>query len=66
MHNKQYPWGGKVENNNKKTEEIDFHQAAVLNEKGEEIAITEEMVQKACAELDRANTSEQAEASKSN
>ena len=41
--------------NNKKIEapEIDFHQAAVVNDKGEEIAITEEMVQRACVALDK-------------
>ena len=41
-------------NQNNKTEElgIDFHQAAVVNEKGEEVAITEEMVQQACEALE--------------
>jgi hypothetical protein len=52
-----------LDNNNKKTEEIDFHQAAILNENGEEVAITEEMVQKACAELDSSSSSEKTEAS---
>lgn len=39
---------------NNKTEdlEIDFHQAAVVNENGEEVAITEEMVQQACEQLE--------------
>ncbi len=33
-------------------EEIDFHEAAIVNEKGDEIAITEEMVRSAIQKLD--------------
>ena len=37
---------------------IDFHGAAFINQDGEEIAITEEMVEKACDQLikDKTNT----------
>ncbi len=54
---------GKLSNqNNKKTEdvesEIDFHEAAVVNEKGEEVAITEEMVREAINKLDQEARSE--------
>ena len=37
---------------------IDFHGAAFINQDGEEIAITEEMVENACKQLikDKANT----------
>ena len=31
---------------------IDFHGAAIVNENGEEIAITEEMIEKACKQLE--------------
>ena len=48
--------------NNKKTEnvesETDFHEAAVVNEKGEEVAITEEMVRNAIEKLDQETSSE--------
>jgi|TARA_B110000483_G_scaffold145435_1_gene173631 hypothetical protein len=48
--------------NNKKTEdvesEIDFHEAAVINEKGEEVAITEEMVREAINKIDQKAHSE--------
>lgn len=40
--------------NNMEHSQTDFHQAAVVNDRGEEIAITEEMVQKACQEMDSA------------
>ena len=48
---------------NKKNEKpmdhcIDFHGAAFINQDGEEIAITEEMVENACKQLikDKSNT----------
>lgn len=48
--------------NNKKTEDVesatDFHEAAVVNEKGEEVAITEEMVREAIDKLDQEAGSE--------
>ena len=31
---------------------IDFHGAAIVNDNGEEIAITEEMIEKACKQLE--------------
>ena len=33
-------------------EKVDFHEAAIVTESGEEIAITEEMVRKAIHQLD--------------
>ncbi len=33
-------------------QEVDFHGAAIIDENGREIPITEEMVQQACAELE--------------
>lgn len=39
-------------------EEVDFHGAAVIDENGREIPITEEMIQKACEELDDSDTEE--------
>lgn len=33
-------------------QEVDFHEAAIITESGEEIAITEEMVRKAIHQLD--------------
>ena len=33
-------------------QDVDFHGAAIINEKGEEVPITEEMVRQACEELD--------------
>lgn len=33
-------------------QEVDFHGAAIIDEDGHEIPITEEMIQQACAELD--------------
>lgn len=35
-----------------KDEKVDFHEAAIVTESGEEIAITEDMVRKAIHELD--------------
>ncbi|MGB0669837.1 MAG: PA1571 family protein [Porticoccaceae bacterium] len=37
-------------------EKADFNGAAVINEQGEEIPITEEMVQDACDQLDNPKT----------
>lgn len=34
------------------TQDIDFHGAALIDENGEEIPITEEMIQNACDKLD--------------
>lgn len=46
--------GSSLNNKNNEAEkpEVDFHQATVINEKGEEIAITEKMVRKAIHQLD--------------
>ncbi len=33
-------------------QEVDFHGAAVIDENGHEIPITEEMIQQACTELE--------------
>ncbi len=41
-------------------QEVDFHGAAVIDENGREIPITEEMIQKACAELDESEQNDQA------
>jgi len=38
-------------NKNEKNYCIDFHGAAIINQDGQEIAITEEMVEKACNQL---------------
>lgn len=38
--------------------EVDFHGAAIIDEDGHEIPITEEMIQKACAELEEGEGSE--------
>lgn len=47
----------KPEQNTEETsQEVDFHGAAVIDEKGREIPITEEMIQKACEELDEAES----------
>lgn len=40
-------------------QEVDFHGAAVIDESGREIPITEEMIQKACAELDESESDDQ-------
>lgn len=34
-------------------QQIDFHGAAILDENGEEIPITEDMIQEACEKLDK-------------
>lgn len=36
----------------KKQTELDLHRAAIINENGEEVAITEEMIQEAINNLD--------------
>ena len=36
---------------------VDFHEAAVIDENGNAIPITEEMVQEACAELEKSRES---------
>lgn len=43
----------KLHNNNKKSMNfcIDFHGAAIITEDGQEVAITEEMVENACNQL---------------
>jgi len=42
-----------MENKNKVTEEpVDFHEAAIIDENGNEVKITEEMVRKAIHEID--------------
>lgn len=38
------------------SQEVDFHGAAIIDAKGREIPITEEMIQKACEELDEAES----------
>lgn len=37
---------------NQEKPEVDFHGAAIIDEKGREIPITEEMIQQACDELE--------------
>jgi|GEM_PF-4157938 hypothetical protein len=60
---------GKLNKNNKieKMEqdsvEPDFHEAAVINEKGEEIAITEDMVRDAILKLDQEADTDSGQAS---
>ncbi len=48
--------GDKKDQEKEKPEEepaIDFHGAAILDENGEEIPITEDMIQEACEKLDK-------------
>ena len=40
-------------NTETKNTDTDFHGAAIIDENGQEIPITEEMVQKACEKLDK-------------
>lgn len=41
------------ESADKSQQPVDFHEAAIVTESGEEIAITEEMVRKAIQQLDQ-------------
>jgi len=41
-----------IEQNNNETQAIDFHGAAIIDDNGREIPITEEMIQQACEDLE--------------
>lgn len=57
MNNQSNDQNSKQNHTDTEDLEINFHQAAVVNEKGEEVAITEEMVQQACEQLEPEKTS---------
>ena len=48
-----------VEHHNNDNKTIDFHGAAIIDEKGREIPITEEMIQQACEDLDSDSDTQQ-------
>lgn len=43
----------KVQPNHEPEESADFHGAAIIDSEGQEVPITEEMVKKACEELEK-------------